>query len=311
MAVPNTVFPRRAIDGASERPSPRRLFSPLATSRACPEACGRIASVDSAAGVVKEFLIPGSMWFLVISCSVCAALMGPARTRALGRWLLVTIALLYWTMSVPLVAHALQLAERFGPQRESAAESAPPGPLPIVVLGNGLGAYSAAGARLEVPLGQTAMNTLFGVAEYRRHPGVTVIASGGPEPSMVGTTPEAALIRDGLIRNGIPVDRIVLEAHSENTREQAAEVSKILVRLGQHRCVVVTSPQQMSRAIELFRREGITVRPSPAGAQLWAPSLNTGWWPWLVPSNQARAVSRDVLYELMAWPYYRIRGWVR
>jgi uncharacterized SAM-binding protein YcdF (DUF218 family) len=103
----------------------------------------------------------------------------------------------------------------------------------------------------------------------------------------------------------------VLETTSTTTREQAVAVGEILRARGDTECILVTSPQQMSRAADVFRGVGIATVPLPAGAVMWSPSESAHWWSWIVPSSQARVVSRDVLYELVAWPYYRIRGWVR
>jgi uncharacterized SAM-binding protein YcdF (DUF218 family) len=257
---------------------------------------------------IKEFLIPGSAWFFIITATICTGLAWGARTRRVGRLLLVALVVVYWTMSFPFVARGLQAVQHVR-QAPGSDAPLPAAPVPIVVLGNGIGGYSAAGANFEVPLGQTAMNTLFAVARYRRYPSSEVIASGGTQPGH-DTAPEADVIRDGLLRNGVPADRILLERRSINTRDQAVEVSRILTRLGQNQCVLVTSPQQMPRAVALFRKEGITAGPLPAGSQVWAPSGTARWWKWLMPSTEARAVSRDVVYELMAWPYYRLRGWL-
>ena len=183
-------------------------------------------------------------------------------------------------------------------------------PLPVVVLGNGLGGYSAFGGTFEVPLGQTAMNTLFALNRYRRYPASILIASGGSQPGAEGGSSEAAVIADALRRNGVPSDHILLESTSTTTREQAIAVSRILQARGDARCVLVTSPQQMSRAAAVFRGVGITAVPLPAGSVMWSASEISHWWSWLVPSSQARLVSRDVLYEVIAWPYYRLRGWV-
>jgi hypothetical protein len=43
---------------------------------------------------------------------------------------------------------------------------------------------------------------------------------------------------------------------------------------------------------------------------MWDPSATGHWWSWIVPTADARAMSRDVFYEMVAWPYYRMRGWV-
>jgi uncharacterized SAM-binding protein YcdF (DUF218 family) len=263
--------------------------------------------VDFLVDVIKEFLIPGSAWFLIVASTLCALLLfGSDRKRAAGRRLLVALVVLYWVMSVPAVARGLQTA-REGRTKDVPAVL-PAEPLPIVVLGNGLGGYSAFGGRVEVPLGQTAMNTLFALDRFRLQPASMLIASGGVQQD--GGYSEAAVIRDALVRNQVPVDRIMVEESSGTTREQAIGTAKILRQLGATTCIVVTSPQQMGRAIDVFAREGIKVLPLRAGSLLWTLDGTARWWEWLTPSTVARAVSRDVIYELLAWPYYRIRGWV-
>ena len=256
---------------------------------------------------VKEFLIPGSAWFLVIAGTVCATLLyGSTRQRTAGRRLLVVVVVLYWVMSVPAVARGVQTAQ-FGRLSDPPA-SLPSEPLPIVVLGNGLGGYSALGGRIELPLGQTAMNTLFALDRFRLQPASMLIASGGVHSD--GGSSEGAVIRDALLQNHVPSDHIIVEDTSATTREQVVASARIVKQLGAATCIVVTTPQQMGRAIDLFAREGITVLPLRAGSLLWSIGDAEPWWRWLIPSTAARAVSRDVIYELMAWPYYRLRGWV-
>jgi uncharacterized SAM-binding protein YcdF (DUF218 family) len=267
---------------------------------------GRVTSI---ADFIKEFLVPGSAWFLVIAGSVSTALLfGTERLRTVGRTLLVSLLLFYWVMSLPVVAHGLQVAQR--PRESTTSGGLPAAALPIVVLGNGLGGYEALGARIELPLGQTAMNALFAVDRYRRYPQSIVIASGGAQPGEEAGAPESVVIRDVLRRNDVPLEQVLLESTSTNTHEQAIGTSRILKERGERTCIVVTSPQQMSRAVELFRREGIAAIPLAAGSPMWAPSRTPHRWWWIVPSSEARAVSRDVVYELMAWPYYRLRGWI-
>ena len=270
-------------------------------------AYGRIACVELMVDFIKEFLVPGSAWFLIIAATVCGILLfGSDRQRATGRRLLVSLVVLYWVMSVPAVARGLQSA-RFG-RTSDPPSNLPQEPLPIVVLGNGVGGYSALGGRIELPLGQTAMNTLFALDRFRRQPASMLIASGGAQAE--GGYAEGAIIRDALVRNHVPPDHIIVEDQSGSTREQAVESAKILRRIGATTCVVVTTPQQMGRAVDLFAREGIKVLPLQAGSLLWGIDATAPWWHWLIPSTVARAISRDVIYELMAWPYYRLRGWV-
>ena len=264
--------------------------------------------VDTVASWVKLFLVPGTTWFLLVAATVAALLLAIQRTARIGRRLLAATVVLYWLMSVPAIAYALQSTQR-SKFESITTPPLPNEPLPIVVVGNGLTGFNAAGARFEIPLERTATNTLFAVARYRKTPDAFVIASGGPQPEAGGSA-EAEVIRDGLTRNGVPPDRILLDTRSNNTHEQAVEVARLLAARGEKRCILVTSPQQMDRALELFRREGIDALPMPTTSEAWTPGKDGGWWEWIVPSSQARAVSRDVIYEFMAWPYYRMRGWL-
>ena len=211
-------------------------------------------------------------------------------------------------MSMPAVAITLQKAMR--PPGPAATSRLPARALPIVVLGTGLDVYESQGSRVEAPRPQTALNILFALERYRQYPQSTLIASGGHAAGMEDAVAEATVIAAALRRNGVPPDRIVLETSSGTTREQAVATSRLLVARAEPTCIVVTSPQQMRRAVDLFRREGITALPIPADAIMWSSAAMTRWWLWLVPSTQARGVSQDVMYEAMAWPYYRLRGWL-
>ena len=258
---------------------------------------------------IKEFLIPGSTWFFMLMATAAALLLfGSEGRRRVARILLCSLVILYWLMSIPLVAHSLQNAQR-GRQSEPTTEL-PSGPLPIVILGNGIEGYAALGGRIELPGGRTAMNTLFALERFRAYPASILIASGGIDPTVHGGYPEGAVIRDALVRNNVPSDHIIVEGASRTTHEQAVESTRILRQLGASTCIVATSPQQMGRAVDLFTQEGIKALPLYVTSLPWSIGDSAPWWEWLVPSTAARAVSRDVIYELVAWPYYRIRGWV-
>jgi len=259
---------------------------------------------------IKEFLIPGSTWFLLIAATVVVVLLFRSDGKQrIARALLGTLVVLYWIISVPLIAHALQTALRGRPS--APVSDLPSSPLPIVILGNGIEGYAALGGRIETPGGRTAMNTLYALDRFRSHPTSMLIASGGIDPAVHEGYPEGAVIRDALIRNNVPPDHIIVEGASRTTHEQAVESTRILKQLGASTCIVVTSPQQMGRAIDLFEHEGIKALPLYVASLPWTIGEAAPWWQWLVPSTAARAVSRDVIYEMLAWPYYRVRGWVR
>src|SRR5262245_36495449 len=240
---------------------------------------------------IKEFLIPGSTWFFLITATITVLMFfGSDRKRKVARILLTTLVVVYWVISVPAIAHALQSVHRGRPAEPTS--SLPSAALPIVILGNGIEGYSALGGRIETPGGRTAMNTLFALDRFRAYPASTLIASGGIDPAIHGGYPEGAVIRDALIRNNVPPDRIIVEGASRTTREQAVESTRILKQLGASTCIVATSPQQMARAIDLFEHEGIKALPLYVTSLPWTIGDAAPWWQWLVPSTAARAVSR-------------------
>src|SRR4249920_3699365 len=51
---------------------------------------------------VKNFVVPGSTWFLMFAGSICVGLSyGTVRMRKVGRALLALVLILYWLMSLP------------------------------------------------------------------------------------------------------------------------------------------------------------------------------------------------------------------
>jgi len=267
--------------------------------------------VDTFTEFVKDFLIPGSAWFFVIAATGCAALLyGRTRRAAVGRALLVALVAMYWAISMPPVARGLQVVAGVRPAKPPSERPQRDQDLPIVVLGNGTMAWTGNGAVIDVLLPQTGMNAIRAIERYHQSPDSMLIASGGAAED---GTPEAVLIRDALLKNGVPTERIVLEAASRNTHQQAVEVARMLKVQGVHACLLVTSAQHMARAVDSFRSQGIEAIPLAAESQLfsplWASSGQAHWWLWMIPSSEARAVSRDVMYELFASIYYRARGW--
>ncbi len=63
--------------------------------------------MDPIIAFIKDFLIPGSAWFLLLFCSISAVLIAFPRTHTIGRRLLVVVVVMYWLISVPIVAYGL------------------------------------------------------------------------------------------------------------------------------------------------------------------------------------------------------------
>jgi uncharacterized SAM-binding protein YcdF (DUF218 family) len=257
--------------------------------------------------ILKHALLPGSTWCLVICATPLVILLwGGHRSRAWGRALLAILVGSYWISSLPFVAEALTalVSTRAGAEREQPPQAAG---VPIVILGNGTESIRQNGFEVNWPYPQTALNIVAGLERHRADPTAAIIASGG-----VGVghrmTPEAVSIRDQLLRGGVPPEAVLLEASSTTTREQANGVAAILRNLRSDRCVLVTSPTQMRRAVGAFRRDGVVAYPATALTES-ENAVRNGSSRWL-PHSAARATSGDAVYELIAIVYYRLRGWI-
>ncbi len=119
---------------------------------------------------------------------------------------------------------------------------------------------------------------------YRKSPCVIVVcgAQGGNEPR-----PEADVMRDLLIADGVPADALYTDPYSMDTRENMENAKRILDSLGLLRPLVVTSDYHLPRAMEIAADAGFT--PQGAGS-LCKPELE--FW----VKNHAR--------EALAWVKY-------
>jgi uncharacterized SAM-binding protein YcdF (DUF218 family) len=94
----------------------------------------------------------------------------------------------------------------------------------------------------------------------------------------------------------IPETAIRTTAHARTTKEEAKELTRLLLPLGQRRILLVADPIDMPRSRALMEHAGFVVRPVPTAA--------TG------PSNPESRLGllRDLTTELSAWAYYRLTG---
>jgi uncharacterized SAM-binding protein YcdF (DUF218 family) len=255
---------------------------------------------------VKLYLIPGSATFLMAGMALgVAGLFGGERVRRWARAWLVSLVLIYWLLSTPLVAGALVsgLGRGYGPL-ETAREAE--GAEAVVVLGGGSATYRARGAEVDVPSSSSALRALEGARVYSLLEDPIVFASGGEAEEAGVTNPESAVIRTILVEAGVPEERILLESDSTDTHEQALELAPLLGERGVRRFVLVTSPMHMRRALGAFREAGLEPIPSAsAQASETAPSPSP-----LLPHPEALRASQSALREALALVYYAARGWL-
>lgn len=118
--------------------------------------------------------------------------------------------------------------------------------------GDVLVVLSAASPNRNVIDVSTYWRCFMAILYYRQHPYRQIIVTGKAT---------AAGMRDFLVFNGIPSDRIRVEDRSTNTRENALYTAPMLA--GESgRIVLLTSDSHMFRAYRCFTRLGIHIQPS-------------------------------------------------
>jgi uncharacterized SAM-binding protein YcdF (DUF218 family) len=99
----------------------------------------------------------------------------------------------------------------------------------------------------------------------RAYPRARIVYSGGDASLLSSEAPEADFIHPLLDGFGIPRERVLLEARSRNTAENADFTKQLVNPKPGERWLVVTSAQHMPRAIGCFRKAGFQVEAYPVG----------------------------------------------
>lgn len=122
-----------------------------------------------------------------------------------------------------------------------------------------------------------------------------------------GITPEAEVLAQQLEDWGIAKDRIVLEARSRNTHENAVYSREIARARGFDRVLVVTSAFHMRRAAECFAAVDMKVDTLSVDYRA-SLSVPVGEW---IPRAGSLALTTMVLREMAGRFIYRMQGYAR
>jgi uncharacterized SAM-binding protein YcdF (DUF218 family) len=118
-------------------------------------------------------------------------------------------------------------------------------------------------ARGQFILNEAAERMTEALVLARRFPAARVVLTGGEAGLVTTGLAEAAAMRDFLVAQGLPPERLVVEAASRNTWENATLAFAMARPLPGETWLLVTSAWHMPRAVGCFRRAGWTVLPYP------------------------------------------------
>ncbi|HEX7484587.1 MAG TPA: YdcF family protein [Vicinamibacterales bacterium] len=253
----------------------------------------------------KLFLVPGSVQFLAIGLVAGVALLyGGKRPQRWGRLWLTGLVAFYLVLCTPVGSDiiAAPLAWQYGSL--ASAEQAK-GVDTIVALTTGTWVYQAGGLEVDEMGKPTSHNAMEAARIYRMLGSPMVIATGGIVLDGQQRDPESVVMAEGLVRLGVPRERIILETRSRTTREQAMNSSEMLRRRGTKRFVLITDSEHMPRAMSMFRAQGLDPVPSVAALRDTTPP---GLVHRLRPTIGAYLQGDRACYEYLARLYYWSRG---
>jgi uncharacterized SAM-binding protein YcdF (DUF218 family) len=139
-------------------------------------------------------------------------------------------------------------------------ESELPGKYDAAIVLGGMVAYDHVLVRIQF---DRAIDRLMqAITLYKEGKVRKIFLSGGSGSILEKDILEGFLLKDYLIKLGIPDTSIVVEGHSKNTRENALFSKPILDSLNKNgRYLLITSAFHMPRAMRCFQKVGINVTP--------------------------------------------------
>ena len=248
-----------------------------------------------------EFLLVKVLSSMVVppGSNIILALLGllllPFARRVAAFVVLVAVTSLY-AFSTALVAGALERSLYEHPALSPGTELSAVGT--IVVLGAGSypgrldydGRVTASGRTLE---------RLRHAVSLHRRTGLPLLVAGGLGLSDGPT--EAELMTRSL-ENDFGIAPVFVESRSRNTEENAAHSAALLAEAGITRIALVTHATHMSRAVDAFERQGLTVAPAPVVTGNFPSGVNA-----FRPGAGALAVSAYAIHEYVGRLWYPLR----
>lgn len=216
------------------------------------------------------FYLAKGLWFLLQPSTLIALLIGYGAIliwtgwARWGRRFVTTGAILLLVAGLSPLGNALilPLEDRF----PRANLDDPPPPAGFIILG-GAEDRLVGSARRVPALNEAAERMVEAAILARLYPEAKIAFSGGDAGILYRTGNEAEGAETLLTALGVRQDRLILEAKSRDTYENAVFLKEELTRLGElgpgKRWLLITSAYHMPRAMGAFRAAGFDVEPWP------------------------------------------------
>ena len=254
-----------------------------------------------------DLLIPGSLPFIVMVLIIGVILLyGGHKSRKVSRIWLTSTLCGYWLMSTYFGATWLELLlhQDFAPINDISETRDIDA---IVVLSGGGHTLSNSTNAIHAISTHTAYRCLEALRLHNMLPKVPIILSGGMGYSLTLSVAESELMRNNLLELGVTDNLMLLELNSRNTYEQAVNVAEVLLRQDMKSFILVTSHTHMRRALDTFRTQNLDAKPSVA-PHISTSITNINWS--IYPTKSSLERSQNVIREIIAYLYYKQKGWV-
>jgi uncharacterized SAM-binding protein YcdF (DUF218 family) len=221
------------------------------------------------------FLLNPALWVL-LALLVAWKTRNPYRRK---RWLAAALFVFVF-FSSPLVVHRFIKLHQWQPMPMKAGEKYEAG----ILLGGVLGYDENYKEAFFMGASDRFIQTL---KLYKQGHIKKIIVSGGNAVFAKGDYREGDWLVTNLLAMGVPPEDILNERKAQNTVENARFSHHILDSMGSNSpVVIITSAWHMTRAVKIFEKEGVPVRPYPVDYMI-VPSQKKIRWHHLVPTGSA------------------------
>lgn len=207
--------------------------------------------------LLSRVTAPSTLLVILLLASAAAAMLGRWRLALLLQAVLLTMITLIGILPGGTWL-ALPLEQRFpgNPSLPSHVDG-------IIVLG-GTERVSQSAAWGQ-PIFSDPMPVLALLMLGRQYPDAKLVFSGGAHPRNAPAPTEADIVRDFVRALSMDDGRILYEARSLNTLENALFSRDMVHPDGKQQWILITQAISMARAVAVFRHAGWNVIPFPAG----------------------------------------------
>lgn len=158
-----------------------------------------------------------------------------------------------------------------------------------------------------VEFGDGVDRILKGMDMVRHKQADYLVISGGSGELIGPVISESKLLKAFAVRFGIPKEKILIDANSRNTRENALMTKLLLESYNLKKIALITSAFHMPRAIGCFKAVGLAPDPVPVDYQVPPPKKKDfrNYFP------KAATLSRfsTLIHELVGIIVYGVRGY--